>query len=82
MKTSNTWKEQFDIEKDGTQILVIVMGSKNIEFRMGNNTCGDASYYGVSVAQQGEAGGVIPLDEVVRLRDFLNKHIGLLLPTK
>ena len=80
MKHDNTWKERYETELEGDKVLIIVEGSRNIIFELGNNTCGDATYYGMSVKQQGEAGGVIKLDEVVRLRDFLNKHISLLLP--
>lgn len=57
------------------------MGSRNLIFGLGNNSCGEASCYGMSIATQGEAGGVIPLDEVVRLRNFLNKHLEMALLT-
>lgn len=75
MRTANTWKERYELEKDGKGLLIVTNGDSNYVFRKGNFSCGDAMCYGMSVNRQGDAGGVIALDEVVRLRDFLNEHI-------
>lgn len=82
MRTSNTWKQKYELEKEKKGLLVVVMGDSNYEFRLGNWRCGEATAYGMSANKQGSAGGVIPLDEVVRLRDFLNKHINQVVQKK
>lgn len=83
MKTNSTWKEQYELEKDGKGLLLITQGDANYHFRLGNWSCGDAKAYGMSVGRYPkDAGGVIALDEVVRLRDFLNEHISQVMPKK
>lgn len=82
MKTNDTWQEKYNLEKDGKGLLLVTNGDSNYVFELGNYGCGDAVAYGLAVNRQGEAGGVIALDEVVRLRDFLNKHISQIMPKK
>ena len=69
----NTIKNKYELEKDGS-IVVDVQGWKPFIFNKGNSRCGSA-YYGVSLSLVGEAGGVLDLDQVVRLRNFLNEHL-------
>lgn len=82
MKTANTWRERYELEKDGKGLLLITNGDSNYVFELGNHSCGDAIEFGMSVRKQGQAGGVIALHEVIRLRNFLNKHIEQLNPKK
>lgn len=74
------FKERYEIEKEGKGLVLKVNGDSSYILEGGFNRCGDA-YYGIHIQYGGaKAGGVISLDEIVRLRDFLNKHISTLLP--
>jgi hypothetical protein len=76
------WKIKYEIEKDGKGLLLQTQGDNNYVFVLGNWRCGEAVAYGMHVNREGDAGGVIKLDDVVRLRDFLNKHIQQVMPKK
>ena len=66
---------KYAIEKDGNGLVLDVYGDTNYILKRGFHRCGNATY-GVHIEYgKNKAGGVLPLDEVVRLRDFLNDHL-------
>lgn len=70
------FETKYEIEKDGFGLVLEPEGDSSYVFRGINfHSCGRARY-GVSIEyRKNKAGGVLLLDDVVRLRDFLNKHI-------
>ena len=68
------FKEKYKIEENGG-IVLNVEGDKEYIFEGGFHGCGRA-YYGMGIRYgENEAGGVLTLDELVKLRNFINEHL-------
>ena len=68
------FEEKYKIEENGG-IVLNVEGDKEYIFEGGFHRCGRA-YDGMGIRYGGNKyGGVLTLDELVKLRNFINKHL-------
>lgn len=69
------FEDKYKLEDGGENLVLEPQGDSAYYFRGGFHGCGTTKH-GISIEYMpNRAGGVLTLDDIVKLRDFLNKHL-------